>query len=483
MRRLLATLVVLGAWCSAFAGPVSAQDSPAAVVERRGGGDRAATAVAVSQALFPCTEATACASSVVLVGAASSADALIAGPLVARWGAPVLFVGEDGPSAGTLDEVARLGVDSVTVVGGPASVTDEALEGLRARGVRVTRVAGRDRYETAVAVAGLFPGAEVALASGSEAHLVDAAVGGALAAALDAPLLLGERESLPPATAAALDERRPRRVTLVGGESALSRAVEALVGERSDEVERVAGRDRIQTSFAVAARARDHGAGLGRVWAAAASATADQLVASSAAGVTGTVVVLVAQDPQGGLAGQLRLWLAERRRLVSSVELVGGVGVISDATVQGVTQSLAAGRSEQIALSVETERERYARGERVQIRASACNVGDQDIVREISGGLSDLFILDARGTVIAQTREDHTTGFSTYRLKAGECEDLSREWDPTMASIGEFSAPEPISGESPAPPGPYRVRLDWNNISLPPHAPIYSEPFLITVDE
>jgi len=292
--------------------------------------------------------------------------------------------------------------------------------------------------------------------------------------------MFGERDGLPPVTAAALAERAPGRITLVGGEAVLSRAVESEAAERGEEVRRISGRDRIETSFAVAARARDHGAELTRLWSASAWATPDQLIGSSAAGVTGSVFVLIQQDARGGLASESTEWFAARRRLIQAVQLVGGANVITDVAVDGVTQSLSADSAEQIALSVDTEQDTYARGDRVLIRASACNVGDADIVREISGGLSDLFILDSSGDVIARTLEDHTTGFSTYRLAAGQCQDLSREWDPTMGSIGEDSLPEPISGESPAPAGRYRVRLDWNNVSLPPHAPVYSEPFVIT---
>jgi len=391
----------------------------------------------------------------------------------------LLLVGEDGPSADTLNEVARLGVETATVVGGRASVADEALKDLSQRGVKLVRVAGRDRYETAVAVAELLPGEEVALAPGSPAHLVDAAVGGALAAALGAPLLLSDTDGLPSAVADLLAARAPHRVTLIGGESALRRAVEHQAAEASDEVVRIAGRERIETSFSVAARARDHGAGLTRVWAAGASATSDQLVAASAAGMTNTVVVLIPKDPQEDLAPALRAWFAARRRLVETVELVGGRAAVPEATARDVADILAARPSEQIALTVRTERDRYARGERIRIEASACNVGDQDIEREISGGLRDLVVLDARGNSIARTRDVYTADFYTFRLAAGACVDLSEEWDPTQGTIGESGEPTPLSGESPAPPGAYRVKLDWNNIGLPPHAPIYSEPFLV----
>lgn len=482
MRRLFTAVLAVALCWPVIPGPAAAQDGEGVAVVRRAGGDRASTAAAVSRALFPCGKRTACASSVVLVGAASPADALVAGPLAARLGAAVLFVGEAGPSADTVEEVLRLDVESATVVGGAASVSDEALEELRRVGVELVRVAGRDRYETAVAVARLLPGEEVVVASGSEAHRVDAAPGGTLAAALSAPLLLGDTEGLTPAVADALADRAPARVTLVGGLSSLGHAVARQAAERSGEVERIEGRNRVETSFAVAARARDHGAGLERVWVAGGSATADQLVASSAAAATGTVMVVLVPESRGGLSPKLGDWFAARRRLVGTVELVGGAGVLADATAEAVVESLAAQPTPQIGLSVETDRDRYARGKWVLIRASACNVSDRDLERDISGALRTLRVIDARGDTLAETREVFTTGFDTFRLDAGECVDLSAEWDPTQATIGENSQPIPIRGESPAPPGAYRGRLDWTNYNLPSHAPIYSEPFLITID-
>lgn len=117
---------------------------PPAVVSRLTGADRYATAVAVSRHRFPTT-----ARSVYLVSGTAWADAVAVG---AASDGPVLLVPSHGAvPAAVRAEVARLRPAHVYVVGGAGVVptaTARAAAGSRA----VVRLAGRDRYATAVAV-------------------------------------------------------------------------------------------------------------------------------------------------------------------------------------------------------------------------------------------------------------------------------------------------------------------------------------------
>ncbi len=120
-----------------------------------------------------------------------------------------------------------------------------------------TNVSGANRYETAVAAVGLsFPTTTtvsvpvVVLASG--VSWPDALGGAALAGAFKGPLLLTDPTSLPSATRASIVRLKPQRVFLLGGEAAVSSAVESAIASMGVSVTRVNGSNRYMVSSAIA---------------------------------------------------------------------------------------------------------------------------------------------------------------------------------------------------------------------------------------
>jgi hypothetical protein len=108
-----------------------------------------------------------------------------------------------------------LGTTTVHVIGGVTAVSDGVVSALHA-----DRVAGADRFATAAAVAALAgPPDTVVVASGDDAHLVDALAGGALAK----PVLLTAVTELPASTSAALAADRSTAVQafVLGGSTAV----------------------------------------------------------------------------------------------------------------------------------------------------------------------------------------------------------------------------------------------------------------------
>jgi putative cell wall-binding protein len=119
--------------------------------------------------------------------------------------------------------------------------------------VDVARIAGNDRFETAVAVA------KAGYASGAQRVLVangrtfpDALAGAALAGAADAPLLLTERDSVPTATSNGIRDLGAQTVYVLGGRATITPAAEATLAEGGRRVIRVAGEDRYETAAEIA---------------------------------------------------------------------------------------------------------------------------------------------------------------------------------------------------------------------------------------
>jgi len=115
------------------------------------------------------------------------------------------------------------------------------------------RLAGPERVATAAALAGHYwpDGADdVVLATGRD-H-ADAVAGTALAADLDAPLLLATPTILPEPTVEALNSLDPNTVWLLGGPAALGDEVADEVADLGVTTERLAGPDRFGTAAAIA---------------------------------------------------------------------------------------------------------------------------------------------------------------------------------------------------------------------------------------
>ncbi len=145
----------------------------------------------------------------------------------------------------------------VIILGGQAAVSSAVEQDLREMGFRVDRVAGADRYETAHRVARLFAPDELAnvfLASGK--NYADA-VAAAPNVSRDTPLILTEPSSLGKQARQFLtaDGRSVGKVTILGGNAAVSEAVEEEIRSLGLTTRRIAGTDRYETAALIAREA------------------------------------------------------------------------------------------------------------------------------------------------------------------------------------------------------------------------------------
>lgn len=114
------------------------------------------------------------------------------------------------------------------------------------------RIAGADRYETAVAVSQYtFANTAPAVFLASGQSFADA-LSAAPIASRQGPLLLTPQAALPSTVRSEIDRLAPSRIYVVGGPSAVSDSVLRSLGKPGRTVERVAGPDRFATSVALA---------------------------------------------------------------------------------------------------------------------------------------------------------------------------------------------------------------------------------------
>lgn len=197
-----------------------------------------------------------------------------------------------------------------------------------------TRVAGADRYETAVAAStSSHPdGADVVyVALGT--NFPDAIAAGAAAAIENAPILLVQQTSLPTATRAELQRLDPSLVVVLGGTAAIAEAVVAELASSvpGAAVERRWGANRYAT--AVEMTRAVFVSGVHTVYVVSGENFADALVTVPAAVATGSPLLLTLS---GSLPSEVR---AEIERLdPSRIVIVGGTSAVSATVAQALQQ-------------------------------------------------------------------------------------------------------------------------------------------------
>ena len=188
-------------------------------VERIAGNNRYATAAAVSADTFAAGVPVA-----YIATGEMFPDALSGAGAAGMSGGPILLVRPDAIPAETASELSRLAPARIVVLGASAVVSDAVAAGLipYATSGNVTRLAGSDRYATAVAVSsGTFTsGPTVFVATGI--NFPDALGGGPVAGGLPGPLLLVPGTWLPSTVAAELSRLDPGTVIILGGTTSVS---------------------------------------------------------------------------------------------------------------------------------------------------------------------------------------------------------------------------------------------------------------------
>ena len=213
-------------------------------VARIAGADRIATSIAASQDIF----GPASTNALVLSRADSYADALAGTPLAAAYGGPLLLTPGDSLDQRTATEVSRVlrPQGTVFLLGGTAALDDSVAESLKADGFIIDRLAGPDRYATAVAVADAI-GTPTTFLLADGGDYTTGLVAGVAAAAADpstdgGAVLLTDGTHMPDTTAAYLAAHHDVRRYAVGVQSAAADpGAVAIVGDDpGDTSQRVA---------------------------------------------------------------------------------------------------------------------------------------------------------------------------------------------------------------------------------------------------
>ncbi len=288
-------------------------------VARLAGADRVGTAVAISKAAF----ADGSAPAAVLARADAYADALAGAPLAAARKGPLLLTGPATLAPADAVELTRAVAPGSTVylLGGSGALGSRVADQVSALGFTVARLAGRDRFATATAIAAaLDPTGPILLTTGLS--FPDALAAGAAAAHVGAAVLLTAGDTPAPATQAFLATHPNATLYAVGGPAARAhpRAIP------------VVGTNRYATAVAVARRFFP---GAGAAGLASGVSFPDALAAGPVLGASGVPLLLTGST---SLAPSTTSHLTTSRPV--TVHLFGGSAVLGRGQMDAVWKTL-----------------------------------------------------------------------------------------------------------------------------------------------
>lgn len=286
---------------------------------RLSGIDRYQTAIAVSQDGWKSSD------TVILAYGEDFPDALCASPLARKYKAPILLTQSASLDPRVESEIQRLGAKKIIIVGGTGVVSQTIENNLRSKGIEISRFAGKDRFETSLAIAREVKGTGSEIAVVTSDGFADALSVAPIAANRQMPIILLPQKNIPSIVDQYIKENNITKTYVIGGKGVLPDSlVSALPG-----FERVSGIDRYATNTAVLERfAAD--INFETTYAAYGENFPDALAGSALAPVTSSPIILVSYYVP---AGTMNLVKANYNN-INNFKVIGGTGVVADSVVR-----------------------------------------------------------------------------------------------------------------------------------------------------
>ena len=197
------------------------------------------------------------ADTVLLTNGYSFADALAGGPLAYALDAPILLTANSSKlEQDVISQIKTLGAKKVIILGGEIAVNENIERQLVALGYKVERVAGTTRFETAVEIAKRLEvetGVKAKQVFFADSHnYPDALAVSPIASVTSTPILFVRSSGVfDGATIDYLQQSGVSKVTILGGNVAISTAAESNLSAKGISSNRIYGSTRYETSLLI----------------------------------------------------------------------------------------------------------------------------------------------------------------------------------------------------------------------------------------
>lgn len=174
-------------------------------------------------------------------------DALSATPLAYKNDAPLLLTDTNTLPQSVKDELKRLNVKSVILIGGTSVITSDVEKEINSLGISdITRISGTDRYDTSVKIAKEI-GNSVSVVVATGEGFADALSIAPIAAQLEMPILLTKKDSVPVSVSQFVESEMPVESFVIGG----SGVINDNVAKAFPAPERISGINRYETNSSI----------------------------------------------------------------------------------------------------------------------------------------------------------------------------------------------------------------------------------------
>ncbi len=261
------------------------------------------------------------ADTVVIARGDNFADALAGAPLAYKLDAPILLTREKGLEKSVINEIKRLGANKAIILGGTSAVPKFIAYQLEGLDLKVKRIYGDDRFETAANIQASLGGNPDKAVVASGMNFPDALSAASYAAENGYPILFTKQDTVPKATELAL--RNVDQAIVAGGESVVSEKAFS----KLPDAKRYAGEDRFGTAASIATELNPSQ----HVFIATGMDFADALTGSVLAAKQDAAMLLVKPDE---LPSETSEAIEELK--ADTYTILGGVNAVSDDVVEGL---------------------------------------------------------------------------------------------------------------------------------------------------
>ncbi|AGY78181.1 cell wall-binding repeat-containing protein [Clostridium autoethanogenum] len=267
---------------------------------------------------------------VVIASGEGFADALCAAPLAEKNKAPILLTGRDALSSEAKEQLTRLKVKRVFIVGGTASVSDNVKSEITNMNIETTRIYGQNRFETSLAVAkalGNINGVVVTNGFG----FADALSIAPIAAKKGMPILLTDKDDLSTPIKEFLHNSSYNESYIVGGTGVISDKVSSQL----NNVTRLGGNSRYDTNSAILNHfANDFS--YDKVYIASGENYPDALSGSVLAASSSSPLILVGSYVDPSVESSIKA----QHEKYNNVVALGGTGVVTDSVINSIVSGV-----------------------------------------------------------------------------------------------------------------------------------------------
>lgn len=270
-------------------------------------------------------------------------DSLSAVTLSKKHDAPILLTNSKNLNRNTREELTRMKVKKVFIIGGQVAISPKVEQDIKSMGITTERLGGKDRYETSIKIAERLgnPGTLFVVTSN---HFADALSAGPIAAKKGAPIILTSKDRLADVTKKYLNKKVFNKVYIVGDRSQIS---DKVTGEFETHVRNFkSGLERIDSKASeyvknstvyerninIINKFPNELNSYKEIFVASGVAFADALSVNALAAKREAPIV-IGNTSDGNL---LKSFISDNYSKIATINIVGGQGVMSESYVNNI---------------------------------------------------------------------------------------------------------------------------------------------------